>query len=249
MMIRAWITAWGVGGATLFGAVLGLKIGQIPKRWQSCTMGFAAGVMLAAALLGLLMPAMDQTGMAGALWLPLCLMGGAALMRWVERWTPEFGRWSGVAPSASPGLRRVMLLVGAMAIHNLPEGLAAGISLGTDDLSAALTVSVGIALQNIPEGMVIIAPMLESGISRRRTAWIAASTGFVEIAGVLLGYGAVAVMQPLQPALLAVAAGTMLYVVADTMIPEMRCDEQDHSGTLALLAGLALMLPLDMLAG
>ena len=134
------------------------------------------------------------------------------------------------------------LFVAAMAIHNFPEGLAAGVGFGTENISRALAIAGGIAIQNLPEGMVLIAPMLHVGIPPRRTLALAMSTGVVEIIGTLLGYGAVSLSAAILPFLLAFAGGTMLYIICQDMIPE---GSGRRSSTAALLIGFCLMLAMD----
>ena len=136
----------------------------------------------------------------------------------------------------------------AIAIHNLPEGLAAGVGFGGGDTGSALTVAAGIVLQNIPEGMIIISPMLLSGISRGRTFLIAAFTGMIEVLGTFIGFFAVSISTAMLPFMLAFAGGTMLYVISDEMIPETH--HGDTQGiTYALLVGFCVMLVTDVLLG
>ena len=143
----------------------------------------------------------------------------------------------------------MLLFVLAIAIHNLPEGIAAGVGFGTGNITDALVIAGGIALQNIPEGMVIIAPMLAAGMSHRRTFIIAIITGVVEVVGTLLGYFAVSVSTAILPFALAFAGGTMLYVISDEMIPETHADGNKRGVTYSLLIGFCLMLVLDILLG
>ena len=143
----------------------------------------------------------------------------------------------------------VLLFVLAIAIHNLPEGIAAGVGFGAGDTGRALLIAGGIALQNIPEGMVIIAPMLSAGISQRRTFLIAAATGLVEVVGTFIGYFAVTVSAAILPFALAFAGGTMLYVISDEMIPETHAHGHERGATYALLVGFCLMLVTDVLLG
>ena len=138
--------------------------------------------------------------------------------------------------------RRLVLFVAAMAIHNFPEGLAAGVGFGTENISRALAIAGGIAIQNLPEGMVLIAPMLHVGIPPRRTLALAMSTGVVEIIGTLLGYGAVSLSAAILPFLLAFDGGTMLYIICQDMIPE---GSGRRGSTAALLIGFCLMLAMD----
>jgi ZIP family zinc transporter len=141
------------------------------------------------------------------------------------------------------------LFVLAIAIHNLPEGLAAGVGFGSGNTAQALTIAGGIALQNIPEGMIIIAPMLASGVSKKRTFLCALATGLVEVVGTLIGYFAVSISTAVLPFALAFAGGTMLYVISDEMIPETHAHGNERSATYALLLGFCLMLVMDLLLG
>ena len=133
----------------------------------------------------------------------------------------------------------------AIAIHNLPEGIAAGVGFGTGNNEDALIIAAGIALQNIPEGMVIIGPMLAAGIKPGRTFFIALLTGIVEVLGTLLGYFAVTISAAVLPFALAFAGGTMLYVISDEMIPETHAHGEERGATYALLAGFCLMLAMS----
>jgi ZIP family zinc transporter len=146
-------------------------------------------------------------------------------------------------------LNKVLLFVMAIAIHNFPEGIAAGVGFGSGNTTDALIIAGGIALQNIPEGMVIIGPMLAAGISRKRTFICAMATGLVEVVGTLVGYLAVTVAQVILPFALAFAGGTMLYVISDEMIPETHAHGSERGATYALLVGFCLMLVSDGLLG
>ena len=143
----------------------------------------------------------------------------------------------------------MLLFVSAIAIHNLPEGIAAGVGFGSGDTAGALVIAGGIALQNIPEGMVIIAPMLAAGVKPRRTFLIAMLTGLIEVVGTLIGYLAVSIASFILPFALAFAGGTMLYVISDEMIPETHAHGSERGATYALLAGFCLMLAVDVLLG
>ena len=141
------------------------------------------------------------------------------------------------------------MFVTAIAIHNLPEGIAAGVGFGTGNSADALLIAGGIALQNIPEGMVIIGPMLASGISPKRTFLFASATGVIEVVGTLLGYFFVSISSAILPFALAFAGGTMLYVISDEMIPETHSHGCQRGATYALLAGFCVMLVSDVLLG
>ena len=176
---------------------------------------------------------------------------GAICLNLVDKLVPHLHRLAGVDTEEhanNANLSKVLLFVMAIAIHNLPEGIAAGVSFGTGNSSEALLIAGGIALQNIPEGMVIIAPMLNAGISPKRTFLCALATGLIEVVGTLIGYFAVSVASAILPFALAFAGGTMLYVISDEMIPETHHD--DATGvTYSLLAGFCVMLISDVLLG
>ena len=248
-MTLVWITALGVGCATVFGALLGFAFKKIPHRFNDAVLGFAAGVMLAAAVLGLIVPALEFGGRHGVLVAIPGILCGALFLNFIDRFVPHLHSIAGVDREKHAGaneqLSKVLLFVSAIAIHNLPEGIAAGVSFGTGNVSDALTVAGGIALQNIPEGMVIIAPMLAAGISKRRTFLIALATGMVEVVGTLFGYLAVNVASFILPFALAFAGGTMLYVISDEMIPETHAHGYERSATYALLIGFSVMLLMD----
>jgi len=217
-------------------------------------LAFAAGVMLAAAVIGLILPSIDYG--EGALALPVTVIGvfcGALGLNVLDRLVPHLHKLSGVDgethPEQSNQLSKVLLFVLAIAIHNLPEGIAAGVGFGTGNNAEALIIAAGIALQNIPEGMVIIAPMLAAGIKPGRTFVIALFTGIVEVIGTLVGYFAVSVSTAILPFALAFAGGTMLYVISDEMIPETHAHGSERGATYSLLAGFCLMLAMSHYLG
>jgi ZIP family zinc transporter len=137
----------------------------------------------------------------------------------------------------------------AIAIHNLPEGIAAGVGFGSGDTSHAISIAAAIALQNIPEGMVIIGPMLAAGVKPGKTLFLAVMTGVIEVIGTLLGYLAVSAATAILPFALAFAGGTMLYVVSDEMIPETHAHGSERGATYALILGFCFMLIFDTLIG
>ena len=248
------ITALGVGMATVFGSFIGFALKKIPHRFNDITLSFAAGIMLAAAVLGLIIPAMESgEGVSNLLVVIAGIICGAVFLSLMDKVVPHMHHITGV-DSESHGestkhLNRVMLFVMAIAIHNLPEGIAAGVSFGTGNISDALTVAGGIALQNIPEGMVIISPMLNAGVRKPRAFIIALCTGLVEVIGTMIGYFVVTVSVAILPFALAFAGGTMLYVISDEMIPETHSHGYEKGATYALLIGFCVMLAMDFLLG
>ena len=247
------LTAIGVGGATVIGALLGFLFKKPSHKFSDIILAFAAGVMLAAAVLGLIVPSIEHGGKFGIVITVIGIFCGALCLNLIDKLVPHLHKMTGVDieshPDKSEKLSKILLFVIAIAIHNLPEGIAAGVSFGTGDISAAVTVAGGIALQNIPEGMVIIAPMIAAGMSHRRTFIIAMMTGVVEVIGTFIGYFAISVSSAILPFALAFAGGTMLYVISDEMIPETHAHGCERGATYSLLFGFCLMLAFDFLLG
>ena len=242
------ITALGVGGATILGAILGFIIKKPSHKFNDMILSFAAGVMLAAAVIGLILPSLETTSKLGVVVTIVGIFMGAVCLNLIDKLVPHLHKITGVDQESHPNnnqLNKILLFVIAIAIHNLPEGIAAGVSFGSGDISHALTVAGGIALQNIPEGMVIIAPMIAAGISKKRTFIIALLTGLVEVVGTFIGYFAVSVSTIILPFALAFAGGTMLYVISDEMIPETHSHGNEREATYALLLGFVVMLIFD----
>ncbi len=248
------LTAIGVGFATVFGSFIGFALKKIPHKFNDIVLSFAAGIMLAAAVLGLIVPSVESsTGLGGLLVVIAGIICGAVFLSMMDKVVPHLHNIAGVDKESHPDnasqLNRVILFVLAIAIHNLPEGIAAGVSFGTGNIADAITVSGGIALQNIPEGMVIIAPMLNSGVPKRRAFLIALATGLVEVGGTFIGYFVVSISVAILPFALAFAGGTMLYVISDEMIPETHSHGYEKGATFSLLIGFCVMLAMDVLLG
>jgi len=245
------LTALGVGGATLIGSLLGFVFRDISHKFSDIVLSFAAGVMLAAAVLGLILPAVEYGGQWGLLYAIPGIFIGALCLNLIDKIVPHLHKLVGpdIESHHNASLNKVLLFVLAIAIHNLPEGIAAGVGFGSGDASQAMLIAGGIALQNIPEGMVIIGPMLASGVSARRTMVAAALTGVVEVIGTLIGYFAVSISTAVLPFALAFAGGTMLYVISDEMIPETHAHGSERGATWALLVGFCVMLISDVLLG
>lgn len=246
------LTALGVGGATVVGAVIGFLFKKISHRFSDIVLAFAAGVMLAAAVLGLILPSLEYGGKYGLIITVAGIFAGAASLSLIDKLTPHLHNLLGPdieGHDKNANLNKVLLFVMAIAIHNFPEGIAAGVGFGSGNDAEALLIAGGIALQNIPEGMVIIAPMLTAGVSARKTFLCAMATGLVEVIGTLLGYLAVSIASAILPFALAFAGGTMLYVISDEMIPETHAHGSERGATYALLVGFCIMLVSDVLLG
>ena len=242
------LTALGVGAATVIGAVIGFIFKNISHKFSDIVLAFAAGVMLCAAVMGLIVPSLEHGG--SVIVTVTGVFCGALVLNLLDKLVPHLHRMSGadIEGHKDNKLNKVLLFVMAIGLHNLPEGIAAGVGFGTGNTAEAITIAAGIALQNIPEGMVIIAPMLAAGMSKKRTFVTASITGVIEVVGTFIGYFAVSVSNAVLPFALALAGGTMLYVISDEMIPETH-HEGNSSATYSLLAGFALMLIMDFYLG
>ena len=245
------LTAAGVGGATVIGALIGFIFKNVTHKFTDIVLSFAAGVMLAAAVLGLILPSLEYGGKFGLLITVVGIFAGALCLNVVDKLVPHLHKLIGpdIESHNNANLSKVLLFVMAIAIHNLPEGIAAGVGFGSGDVSQALIIAGGIALQNIPEGMVIIGPMIAAGVTPKKTFICAMITGIVEVVGTLLGYFAVSIASAILPFALAFAGGTMLYVISDEMIPETHAHGCERGATYSLLVGFCLMLVTDVLLG
>lgn len=245
------MTALGVGGATVLGSLIGFAFKRLSHKFSDIILSFAAGVMLSAAVLGLILPSLEYGGKYGFIVTVAGIFLGALMLNAIDKLVPHIHKLIGadIEEHRKSELSKVILFVMAIAIHNLPEGIAAGVGFGSDNTAQALLIAGGIALQNIPEGMVIIAPMLSAGVSPRKTFICAMITGLVEVVGTIIGYFAVSISSAILPFALAFAGGTMLYVISDEMIPETHAHGSERGATYALLAGFCVMLISDVLLG
>lgn len=245
------LTALGVGGATIIGSLIGFIFKKISHKFSDIVLSFAAGVMLAAAVLGLILPSLEYGGKFALLITIAGIFAGALCLNLIDKLVPHLHKLVGPETEQhnNANVSKVLLFVTAIAIHNLPEGIAAGVGFGSGDTSRALIIAGGIALQNIPEGMVIIGPMLAAGVSPRKTFICAMITGLIEVVGTLIGYFAVSIASAILPFALAFAGGTMLYVISDEMIPETHAHGSERGATYSLLVGFCVMLVTDVLLG
>ena len=246
-IIPVLITAIGVGGATVIGAVLGFMFKKQSHKFSDIVLSFAAGVMLAAAIIGLILPSLEGGGRFSIIVTVIGVFAGALCLNLLDRLVPHLHKLVGSDTEAhdNANLSKVLLFVLAIAIHNLPEGIAAGVGFGSDDPTQAIMIAGGIALQNIPEGMVIIAPMLASGVPPKKTFLCALATGAIEVVGTFIGFFAASISSAILPFALAFAGGTMLYVISDEMIPETHSHGHERGSTYALLVGFCVMLVTD----
>ena len=203
--------------------------------------------MLAASTIGLIVPAFEMTG---HWWfVAIGVMVGALFLNLLDLVTPHLHHITGLDEAEhhhNASLNHVLFFVMAIALHKLPEGIAAGVGFNAAETSTAWAVSIGIAIQNIPEGMVVIAPLLIAGVSTARTFIIALVIAMLEIVGVFIGYGIGAISEFMLPMMLAMAGGAMLYVVSDEMIPETHAHGYERIATISLILGFTTICFLDM---
>lgn len=249
------VCAAGLGLSSLFGSMAGLVVRKIPHRWNDIFLGFCAGMMLTASMVCLIVPAVNMAGPAGW-WQPLVgVIAGVALIAVLDKITPHLHHLAGVDKEIiaeeyhgthNKSINRVLLFVMAIAIHKFPEGLATGIVFDGGNMSNAYTVAITIALQNIPEGMVVVTPLLMIGVKYGKVIGVGLSVALLEVAGVICGYLLGDISSNLLPALTALAGGAMLYVISDEMIPETHSHGYEKYATYALVAGVMTMLYIQM---
>jgi len=248
-MTQVWISAAGLSLATIIGALLGFIIKALPHKWNDTALGFCAGIMLAASTIGLIVPATETAGL-GKWWLILIgVIIGALFLNVLDLVTPHLHKITGLDAEEhrnNASINHVLLFVMAIALHKLPEGISAGVGFNAAETSDAWAVTLGIAFQNIPEGMVVIAPLLIAGVSRWRTLFISMAIALLEVVGVWIGYGIGAISAILLPVMLAMAGGAMLYVVSDEMIPETHAHGYQKMATYALILGFISLVFLEM---
>lgn len=248
----------------LLGTILGSAFvffmkDKMPEHVQKALLGFASGVMVAASVWSLLIPGMDMCedwGKMKVLPAVVGLLGGMAFLLLIDRVTPHLHIGNAKPEGPRSRLSRTAMLTLAVTIHNLPEGMGVGVVLAgalqgsTYITSAAATaMAVGIAIQNIPEGAIISMPMRSAGNSKMRSFAMGALSGIVEPLGGLLVIMLASVTTPALPYLLAFAAGSMLYVVVEELIPEMSEGEHSNIGTIGFAIGFTLMMILDVVLG
>lgn len=245
-MTQVWVSAVGLCGASIIGSAIGFFIKELPHKWNDTLLGYCAGLMLAASTLGLIVPAFEQAQQWW--WAVGGVMAGALFLNVLDLITPHLHHITGLNEAEhhnNASLNRILLFVLAIAIHKLPEGMAAGVSINDTATDNNWTVSLGIALQNVPEGMVIIAPLLMAGVKPLRTFYISIVIGLLEVVGVVIGFGMGQASTLLLPIMLGFAGGAMLYVTSDEMIPETHAHGYQKQATYALLLGFITFIIIE----
>lgn len=232
--------------------------GRTTPSLQRIFLGFAAGVMVAASVFSLLLPAIEETrALGGISWLPAAggFLLGVLFLWGLDNLLPHLHPEAQTPEGLSSSWRRTTLMVLAVTLHNIPEGMAVGLSFALaaqhsgGGLSAAMALAIGIGLQNFPEGAAISLPLRQEGVSTGRSFLYGALSGLVEpVFGILVVLAAGAI-EPFMPWLLSFAAGTMLYVVTEELIPEAHLGEHSNAGTLSVMAGFVIMMILDVALG
>ena len=246
-------------GSTLGSACVFFMKKELSPLVQKVFLGFASGVMVAASVWSLLIPAMDMSGSMGKFaFIPAAVgfLGGIAFLLAMDRAVPHLHLGSEKSEGPKVALKKTTMLVLAVTLHNIPEGLSAGAVLAgaaagnaSVTMAGALTLSLGIAIQNFPEGAIISMPLRGAGVSRRRSFVYGALSGVVEPLAAALTLLVASWISPVLPYLLAFAAGAMIYVVVEELIPEASEGEHSNTGTIAFAVGFVLMMILDVALG
>lgn len=243
------------GMASFAGAVPILFVKTITQRLQGILLGFGAGVMLAAACFSLILPAISSaTELYQSKWIAALLVScgiaiGGTFFWLVHQRFPHEHFIKGVEGEQLVQLKRTWLFVTAIALHNFPEGLAVGVGFGNGNIDNGLAIATGIGLQNLPEGLVTALALVTENYSKTQALGVALLTGLIEPLGGLLGAGVVSIAQPILPWGMAFAAGAMLFVISDEIIPESHRRGYENEGTLGVILGFIIMMVLDITLG
>lgn len=244
---------------TLGAAAVFLFREKVNDKIISAFLAFAAGIMVSASIFSLILPALDAAEEQGMIsWIPVCVsfMFGGLFLLLVDRIVPHFHPQSNTTEGLPSSLKKTTMLVFAVTLHNIPEGMAVGLMFGlalqTKDaaaISAAFALAIGIGIQNIPEGAAVSLPMKKEGLSNPRAFLYGTLSGLVEPIAAVIAILFVSIVDGLMPWLLAFSAGAMIYVVVEELIPEAHMDEHSHVATMVFMVGFALMMVLDIALG
>ena len=246
-------------GTTLGSAIVFFMRKEMNKKVEKMLLGFAAGVMIAASVWSLLIPAIDMAEEQGKIaWIPATIgfLGGMAFLLVLDTLIPHLHLESSEPEGIEANLKKTTMLVLAVTLHNIPEGMSVGVTfagamIGNTGvtMAGAFALAVGIAIQNFPEGAIISMPLRSEGVSRLRSFAYGALSGIVEPVGALITILLAKQIVPALPFLLAFAAGAMIYVVVEELIPESQAGAHSNVGTIGVALGFALMLVLDVALG
>jgi ZIP family zinc transporter len=254
----ATLFTWGV---TALGAAVVFLRSEVDRRWLDAMLGFAGGVMIAASFWSLLAPAIEMSAGSGLPgWLPAVtgFLAGGLVLRLADRLLPHLhvGFPASEAEGPKTTWRSTTLLILAITLHNVPEGLAVGVAFGgaaaglpSASLAGAVALAIGIGIQNFPEGVAVALPLRRAGASRLKSFWYGQLSGVVEPVAGVLGATIVVAAQSLLPFALAFAAGAMIFVVIEEVIPESQRGGHTDLATMAAMLGFAVMMALDVALG
>ncbi|MBN1862849.1 MAG: ZIP family metal transporter [Dehalococcoidales bacterium] len=260
-VVQALLATCFTWGMTALGAAAVFTAREINRRTLDFLLGFAGGVMVAASYWSLLAPAIElSAGKSVPAWVPAVVgfLAGGLFLRGIDRLLPHLHL--GFATSEAEGIktnwRRSTLLVLAITLHNIPEGMAVGVAFGalasgspSATLAAAVTLAIGIGIQNLPEGLAVSVALRREGLSRRKSFWYGQLSGLVEPVAGVIGAAAVIVALPILPYALAFAAGAMIFVVVEEVIPESQRGGNTDLATMGAMVGFAVMMLLDVAFG
>ncbi len=260
-VLQAFLATLFTWGVTAVGAAFVFPFKNVGRTVLDTMMGFAAGVMIAASFWSLLAPAITLAEEEYAIaWIPAAVgfFAGGAFMLLIDKALPHLHIGMPVESAEGPSTswQRSVLLVLAITIHNIPEGLAIGVSFGAvaagipgATIGGAMALALGIGIQNMPEGTSVSVPLRREGMPRGKAFWYGQLSGSVEPISAVLGAAAVLLMRPILPYALAFAAGAMIFVVIEELIPESQRNENTDIATLGTLAGFTVMMILDVALG
>ena len=246
-------------GTTLGSAMVFFMRKEMNKKIEKMLLGFAAGVMIAASVWSLLIPAIDMAEEQGKIaWIPATIgfLGGMAFLLVLDTLVPHLHLESSEPEGIEANLKKTTMLVLAVTLHNIPEGMSVGVTFAGAiignagvTMAGAFALAVGIAIQNFPEGAIISMPLRSEGVSRLRSFSYGALSGIVEPVGALITILLAKQIVPALPFLLAFAAGAMIYVVVEELIPESQSGEHSNIGTIGVAFGFVIMMILDVALG
>ena len=224
---------------------------NISNKMLDMLLGFAAGVMLAATSFSLIVPSLEASGggVKGALITGLGILVGAVFLDLTDKYSPHVHILDKRAEGASSSLKKIWLFIIAITIHNFPEGLAVGVGFGDDNIKNGLSIAIGIGIQNMPEGLAVALALIREKYNVKKAFLIALFTGLVEPIGGILGIGLVSIFEPILPFILAFAAGAMLFVISDEIIPETHNNGYEREATYGVIIGFIIMMLLDVILG
>ncbi len=239
------------GLMTALGAVPVFFTKNVSQKLLDVMLGFAAGIMLSATCFSLVMPSIEYGGgdFKAVMITSAGIILGAFIIDMIDKFSPHEHLIDKRREGVSSSLSQIWLFIIAITIHNFPEGMATGVGFGTENIGDGLALALGIGIQNMPEGLAVALSLVREKYSVRYAFIVAALTGLVEPVGAVLGFGLVNIFKPVLPVVLASAAGAMLFVICDEIIPETHSKGYEREATYGIIFGFVIMMVLDILLG